>query len=351
MWFIGLDYSSIVDVMNNITYMCIIAIVIIAIVLSFLGVLFSRLLISPLKQSVAFATKVSEGSLNEKLLVKTNDEIGELAQALRTMVDALTLKISEAEEATKEANATSRLAEEQTKRAEEAAKHAEYARRDGMLTAANKLEGMAAAISAAATELTSQIKESDHIARTSSERLSEAAVAMNEMNVTVQEVAQNASQASAMSKETRKNAEDGQKILSKAMESIENVHAVSIKLKEEMGMLSEHTQNISHVMNVISDIADQTNLLALNAAIEAARAGDAGRGFAVVADEVRKLAEKTMDSTQNVSKAITEIQGSAQQSVNRMEEALKNVEQSTARARESGEALHRIVKNVEGTAD
>ncbi|MBO6210560.1 MAG: hypothetical protein J6N99_07705, partial [Schwartzia sp.] len=125
----------------------------------------------------------------------------------------------------------------------------------------------------------------------------------------------------------------------------------SLALKEDMGTLHEHTQNISQIMNVISDSADQTNLLALNAAIEAARAGEAGRGFAVVADEVRKLAEKTMSSTNDVSSAITAIQGSAQQSVNRMEEALGDVEQATSLAQQSGEALQQIVRNVEDTAD
>ena len=117
---------------------------------------------------------------------------------------------------------------------------------------------------------------------------------MNEMNATVQEVARNASAASAASAETRTNAEGGANIVEQALTSIGQVQTVSLALKDDMAQLNEHAKSITQIMNVISDIADQTNLLALNAAIEAARAGDAGRGFAVVADEVRKLAEKTM---------------------------------------------------------
>ncbi len=291
-----------------------------------------------------------ERTLLDKATMR-KDEFKVMGQGMRTMMSSLAKLIHESEEKAQAAEEATRKAEDATHKAEEAARRAEAAKSEGMHAAAEQLEGMVNAISAASSELSAQIEQSDRSAVESSQRLSEAATAMNEMNATVQEVARNASSAATVSAETRSNAEDGQKILANAMASINQVQKVSMELKEDMSTLHGHTQNISQIMNVISDIADQTNLLALNAAIEAARAGEAGRGFAVVADEVRKLAEKTMASTNDVSQAITAIQSSAQQSVDRMEEALGNVEQATTLAQQSGAALQQIVHNVENTAD
>ncbi len=317
----------------------------------FFSIVITHTITRPLRQTQQFAQAVAEGDLDRELTVSNADETGMLADSLRHMVAGLRANIKMAEEKSAEAEVKGREATQAMMAAQEAQKNAENARREGMLTAAQRLESVVEAISAASSQLSTRIDQSDQSAQTATARLSEAATAMNEMNATVQEVARNAAQASSISANTRTKAEEGANIVQHSLASISAVHDMSNALKSDMAQLNDHAQSINDIMGVISDIADQTNLLALNAAIEAARAGEAGRGFAVVADEVRKLAEKTMASTTEVGNAIRSIQDSTAKSMHSMDLAVEQVEQATGFANQSGEALQQIVQDAETTAD
>ena len=328
------------------------------ILLALAGIVISVLLIFFLTRSVnrqlgkdpgelnILARRVADGDYNvDDGKAKTG-----VFASLVVMVDALKQHIENA-------RLESANAQEQSKKAMEAMEKAEAAsaearqKTQAMLQAAERLEEVAQVVSTASTQLSAQIEQSDRGTAETSQRLTEAATAMNEMNATVQEVARNAAQASTASAETRQKAQDGAAIVSRSLDSINHVHQSSLRLKEDMAQLGSHAQDISRIMGVISDIADQTNLLALNAAIEAARAGEAGRGFAVVADEVRKLAEKTMASTQDVGAVISAIQHSTATSMESVDKAVQEVDRAAEFANQSGTALEVIVSTVDATAD
>ncbi len=270
--------------------------------------------------------------------------------AVIEMVSALEANIKKAELESKNAREATRKAEEAMKQAEAAGREARD-KTEALLKVAGRLEEVGSVVSSASTELAAQIEQADRGASESAQRLSEAATAMNEMNSTVQEVARNASSASAASYDTREKATAGAQVVKKSVHSIDEVHKMSLVVKEDMARLNEHARSIDQIMSVISDIADQTNLLALNAAIEAARAGEAGRGFAVVADEVRKLAEKTMASTNDVGNAIKAIQESTAKSMEGVDQAVAQIAAATELANESGRALEEIVATADITAD
>ncbi len=130
-----------------------------------------------------------------------------------------------------------------------------------------------------------------------------------------------------------KMANEGQQRFRQNVTTSNNMLSATDNAANIVATLKQDTDSIGSVVSVINGIAEQTNLLALNAAIEAARAGESGRGFAVVADEVRSLANKTQESTKQISDSITKLQGAADKAVEAMamgtEQANISVQQAT----------------------
>ncbi len=304
-----------------------------------------------LGSSVSYAQAVATGELGRTFELTRRDEIGELADALRTMVGNLRDMIATADHKTAEAEEQTRRAEHAVQEAEAAKLRAEAARREGMLQAAEQLDVIVMRVSAASEELAAQIEQSSRGTEVQRERTSEAATAMEQMNASVLEVARNATAASGSADRARATAQEGAGVVESVVAAITEASQRTDALTRSLGDLGNRAEGIGRIMGVISDIADQTNLLALNAAIEAARAGDAGRGFAVVADEVRKLAEKTMNATREVDEAVRAIQTGTRENIKGMEEASGAVGRSTELVTVAGRSLGDIVTIVQTTAD
>ena len=168
------------------------------------------------------------------------------------------------------------------------------------------------------------------------------AATVEQMTVSVNHVADRASEANSMTVESGRLASSGVSVINDAAEGIRNIAANIHNAETLIHDLETRTQDIESVIQVIKDVADQTNLLALNAAIEAARAGEQGRGFAVVADEVRKLAERTASSTQEITSTIVNMRQSAESAVRGMQDVVGLVENSVSSTVTANDAINRI---------
>jgi len=213
-------------------------------------------------------------------------------------------------------------------------------------TVMSQVTGASTQLAAASDQMSSISAQSNQGIQTQLQKSEQIATAINEMSATAQEVARSASTASQAANDADSQAKEGETVVTRAVESINELNGDVQRISDVINMLSSESENVGRVLDVIKDIAEQTNLLALNAAIEAARAGEQGRGFAVVADEVRTLAGRTQDSTLEIQKMIEKFQQGTQDAVSVMESGKEKADSSVAQAEKAASALTEITRMV-----
>jgi methyl-accepting chemotaxis protein len=264
-----------------------------------LGWLITRSINAPLKDCQRFAQDIATGNLIAHIEPVGDDEIAQLVRSLDGM-------------------------------------------RGNLLNIIGTLRGNVATLSQSAAALSQSANDSARGSQIQSEAASSMAASVEQLSVSIDQVGEHAHEAHGMAERSGTQSIEGGKIIHEAAGEItqiaQMVNANASTIKE----LENYSGQISTIIKVITDIADQTNLLALNAAIEAARAGEQGRGFAVVADEVRKLAERTTNSTQEISGMIAKIQQGTERAVQEMDAGLRKVNDGVRLAGRAGESITTI---------
>lgn len=187
-----------------------------------------------------------------------------------------------------------------------------------------------------------------------SESMQELNNTVEQLSLSVNEIAENATTLAAVVANTR---EDGEQVELKMKTTVDvsrkgkadmqdvgvamtSINEAMVKLQQAIGKVGKASEEITKITGVISEIADETNLLSLNASIEAARAGDAGKGFAVVATEIGKLAQTSSSSVHNIESLISEINVLVKDAVSQADDSVDNI-------RSSGELVNGALKTFD----
>jgi methyl-accepting chemotaxis protein len=182
-----------------------------------------------------------------------------------------------------------------------------------------------------------------------SSNASKQAASVSEMGATVAELRETFNQATSraegvieLARLSEESSSGGAEAVRESLGGMGQIRDQVVAIAATISGLVQRTDQIDAIIDVVNDLAEQSNVLALNAGIEAARAGEHGRGFAVVAREVRSLAERSKESTSQVRAILQDIKLAGREAVRAIEEGSRRAESGMLVANAAGDAIKRL---------
>ncbi|MCA9963578.1 MAG: nitrate- and nitrite sensing domain-containing protein [Anaerolineales bacterium] len=313
--------------------------------------------------------EVGEGQLENRVADLGDDELGQMAQGLNSMLDNTLTLIETREDRNRIEAAIMKLIDEVAGVAEgdltveaEVTTDMTGAIADsfnfmiGQLAIAdsfNFMIGQLRQIITAVQETSLHVSSSANEIQTTAEHLAygsesqaaqiiDTSAAIDEMTVSIQQVSENASLSATVGEQASVNAQRGTRAVQNTIAGMNRIRAQVQETARRIEQLGESSRQINEFVKLISGISNRTSILALNASIQAARAGVSGSGFAVVAEEVERLAERSTEATRQIVALTRSIQQETHAAVTSMSLAIREVDNGASLANEAGGTLREI---------
>ncbi|MEK0186967.1 MAG: methyl-accepting chemotaxis protein, partial [Oscillatoriales cyanobacterium] len=309
---------------------------------------------------------VSQGNLNARATIYSEDEFGKMAAKFNHMAKAIQTTISD----------TRRKSDEQEQAKEDLQRQVirllddvEGAARGDLTVTAEVTADVLGAVADSFNLTIQNLREIVHQVKQAAREVSqgatdsakfagdlssdalrqaeELAATLNSVQVltdAIQRVAESAREAEEVARGAAATALKGGEAVDRTVAGILDIRETVAETTRKVKRLAEASQEISKIVALIATIASRTNLLALNASIEAARAGEAGRGFAIVADEVRQLADRSAKSLKEIEQIVMQIQSETGAVMTAMEEGTQQVIEGTKLAEQAKRSLDDIIQ-------
>jgi len=325
--------------------------------------LFARRITKPIAAVVRTAERLGQGDLSKLVPVTSRDEIGQLASTFNDTVVRLRSLVQTEGERDEERRKREELQRNITRFLDVATEVAQgdltkrgEVTSDILGSVVDSINVMvdelgilikdvrqaAQQVSGSANDLIVTMDQMTAGAQAQSREAMGVSSAMEELTLSVRQVAENAEASASAARLTLDAAQQGSEAVKASLGGMQRIRGEVQGISKKIKSLADRSLEISDIVNTIEEIASQTNLLALNAAIEAAGAGEAGLRFAVVADEVRKLAERSGKAAKDIVVLIKTIQTETQEAVIAMEEGTKEVEVGYRTSVQTGDSLREI---------
>ena len=299
---------------------------------------------------------VGIGILDARAEKITNDELGEVADALNAMSDT-TLSLIESDE--------KRQGVQQS--IEELIGEMDRIAAGNLGVSADVKEDITGSIAGGVNNMTEQLRlivqqvqNATYMVTSSADEIADQSTKLSQENdeqasqientssevlqITgeFQNVAAKTRESVQVAQQARETANKGYQAVTDTVQGMDRIRDQVQATSKRIKRLGESSQEVGEIVQLISDIADRTSILALNASIQASMAGDAGQGFAVVAEEVERLAERSTDATKQISSLIKAIQTGTSEAIADMEEATREVVEGSQLATQAGQTLAEI---------